>query len=231
MGKREISSIKPDSIPGKQRPVPKISLNNKTIESYKENGFWDAEFPPRTVNKQNLDFLQQVDERQGPIKRVVTTMVRLKAIDHTTKNLERKEYLYWMENWYGKDWLGVAIPPVTDHVEGMYYEQLKELVLDPNTGDASKYVRKGQREAYYIPFTKKEVDRIIDEYNGNRRLITFVVKFDAADSPDGQRRFATRGQFGYDQFVNWTFDDLYKFHIKPWKELDTNVGPTTRMYK
>jgi hypothetical protein len=230
MGKREISLIKPDSIPGKQRPAPKINWNNKTIESYKENGFWDAEFPPH-VNMQEREFLQVVDERQGSIKRVVTTMVRLKAIDYTTKNLERKEYLYWMENWYGNNWLGVAIPPVTDHIEGMFYEQLATLKLDPKTGDSSHYERKGQRESYYIPFTKKEVDKVIDENNGNRQLINFTVKFDAADSPDGQRRFATRGQFGYDQFVNWTFDDLYKLHIKPWKELDTNVGPTIRMYK
>lgn len=90
MGKREISSIKPDSIPGKQRPVPKISLNNKTIESYKENGFWDAEFPPRTVNKQNLDFLQQVDERQGPIKRVVTTISKAKGYRPYNKKLGAK---------------------------------------------------------------------------------------------------------------------------------------------
>lgn len=113
----------------------------------------------------------------------------------------------------------------------MYYEQENEIVLDPNTGDAAHYKRKGQHEAFYIPFNKKEVDRIIEENNGNRQLITFVVKFAAEDSPDGQRRYATRGQFSYDQFVNWTFDDLYKLHTKPWKESEVNAGPTTRMYK
>jgi len=135
-------------------------------------------------------------------------MVRIKAIDYDTKTLERKEYLYWFENWYGKNWIGNSIAPVTDHVEGMYYEQDVELVLDPNTGDGSKYRRKGQHEAYYIPFTKKQVDKVIEEYNGNRQLITFTVKFAPEDSPDGQRRYATRGQFGYDQFTNWTFHDL-----------------------
>ena len=92
MGRREISSIKPDTIPGKQRPIPKISWNNKTIESYKENGFWDPEFPPSNVDKQERDFLQLVDERQGPIKRVVTRMVRLKAIDYTTRK-EKSIYI------------------------------------------------------------------------------------------------------------------------------------------
>jgi len=78
---------------------------------------------------------------------------------------------------------------------------------------------------------KKEVDRIIDEYDANKQLVNFPVKFVAEDSPDGLHRYDTRGQFSYDQFANWTFDDLYQLHIKPWKELDTHVGPTTRMYK
>jgi hypothetical protein len=84
---------------------------------------------------------------------------------------------------------------------------------------------------YYIPFTKKEVDRVIAENHANRESINFVVKFAAEDSSDGQRRGATRGQFSYEQFANWTFNDLYKLHIKPWKDLDPNVAPTTRMYK
>jgi hypothetical protein len=231
MGKEFISSIKPNSIPGKQKPTPKIEWNNRTYESYIKHGLTFEEFNLPRFNKQERDFLQLVDERQGPIERELTRMVRLKAIDYTTKNKERKEYLYYFENWRGKDGRGVSIAPVTDHVEGMYYEQENELVLDPNTGDATKYKRKGQHEAYYIPFSKKEVDRIIAEHNTNPELVNFTVKFDAADSPDGQRRFATRGQFGYDQFVNWTFDDLYKLHIRPWKELDPNEGLATRMYK
>jgi len=231
MGKEFISTIKPDPIPAKKRPEPKIKWNNKTMESYKENGFYNAEFPPH-INTQELEFLSEVDERQGPIQREITRMIRLKAIDYTTKNKERKEYLYWFENWYGNNWLGAPIAPVTDHIEGMFYEQLTTLKLDPKTGDSSHYERKGQRESYYIPFTKKEVDRIIADHNANPELVNFTVKFAAEDSPDGQRRYATRGQFSYDQFVNWTFDNLYKLHTKPWKDQEINNTPTTRaLYK
>ena len=100
-------------------------------------------------------------------------------------------------------------------------------------------LREGEYE--YIHEFKERINEIVDlqrrhykiiaEHNTNPELVNFTVKFDAADSPDGQRRFATRGQFGYDQFVNWTFDDLYKLHIRPWKELDPNEGLATRMFK
>jgi hypothetical protein len=101
---------------------------------------------------------------------------------------ERKEYLYYYENWTGKNWLGIQIALVTDHVEGMYYEQLKELKLDPRTGDALEYVRKGQREAYYIPFSKKTVDDIIAGSMGsNLQTIKYIVKFAPEDSPDGAK--------------------------------------------
>lgn len=231
MGKEFVSTIKPDPIPGKQKPTPKIEWNNRTYESYIKHGLTFDEFSPPRFNKQERDFLQLVDERQGPIERELTRMIRLKAIDYNTKNKERKEYLYYFENWRGKDWLGNTIAPVTDHMEGMYYEQENELVLDPNTGDAAHYKRKGQHEAFYIPFTKKEVDRIIAEHNANADLVNFTVKFDVADSPDGLRWGATRQQFPYDKFANWTFDDLRKQHTKPWKDSDLNVEPTTRMYK
>jgi hypothetical protein len=105
------------------------------------------------------------------------------------------------------------------------------VVLNPQTGDSMHYVRKGQREAYYIPFTKKEVDRVLAQYKANPQLIKFVVKFSNEDSPDGQMRSDSRGRFSYDQFVNWTFGDLYKLHIKPWKDSEINAGPTTRIYK
>jgi hypothetical protein len=231
MGKEHISSRKPDPIPGKQKPIPKIEWNNRTYESYTKQGLSFAEFSPPRFNAQEREFLQLVDERQGPIERELTRMVRLKAIDYTTKNKERKEYLYWYENWRGKDWRGVTIAPVTDHVEGMYYEQDVELVLDPNTGDAAHYKRKGQHEAFYIPFSKKEVDKVIEEHNTNPDLVTFIVKFSAADTPDGLRWGETRDAFKYDKFATWTFDDLLRLHTKPRKDWDPNVEPTTRIYK
>jgi hypothetical protein len=52
MGKEFVSSIKPDSIPGKKRPEPKIEWNNRTYESYIKHGLTFEEFsPPLSTNK------------------------------------------------------------------------------------------------------------------------------------------------------------------------------------
>ena len=81
-------------------------------------------------------------------------------------------------------------------------------------------------------FKEMTIDEIIAKSDGsNIQTIKYIVKFDPEDSPDGQMRAGSRRQFSYDQFVNWTFDDLYKLHTKPWKDLPENIGPTTRMYK
>ena len=80
---------------------------------------------------------------------------------------------------------------------------------------------------------KKKLDEIIKaSAHTNQESILYTVKFASADSKDGQMMSPVRGQFSYDQFVNWTFDDLYKLQTKPWKEQDPNYAPTTRtLYK
>ena len=51
-----------------------------------------------------------------------TKIVRVKARDYNSEKLERKEFLYYYENWYGVDYRGIRIAPTTDHVEGTYNE-------------------------------------------------------------------------------------------------------------
>jgi len=38
--------------------------------------------------------------------------------------MERKEFLYYFENWHGVKRRGTKIPPVADHIEG-YYSEIK----------------------------------------------------------------------------------------------------------
>jgi hypothetical protein len=208
----ETSSIKPDASTFK-RPDPDLQWNNKTEESHSAQGFSTEQFK----TSQEKTFLSQVDIRKAPIKRTVTKIVRLKAIDWTTEKHERIEYLYYFENWEGVNWLGIRIAPVTDHIEGYFYEQLKEAVFDPHTGEPIKYKRRGQREVYYIPFDKKEVDKIIrNSAHSNAESILYTVKF-AAEDWDGVQgsRIGTRFEVSYDQFVNWSFKDLYVENHKP----------------
>jgi len=243
----KISSIEPEAIPGRTRPVPKITWNNKEEESLIEQGFyplpdengWYDEEPPH-INEEVKRFLSEVDIRHGPIEREVTRIVRLKAIDHNSPKKERKEYLYWEENWHGKNWLGVPIAPVTGHIEGYYKATTKQLELDTKTGQALRYKKGKPQLTHYIPYSKKTLDKIIEghysdpgvKYVHSRESIKYIVKFAAEDSPAGQMRYDTRGIFSYEQLATWTFSDLHKLHTKPWKDQDPNIGATEKtLYK
>lgn len=115
-----------------------------------KNGF-------RTLD--NLDiqekaFLSRVDiEGGGPITRTVTKIVRLKAPDYSIPRKERKEYLVYYSNWYGKVWQGRRIQPVTDNLEGMYYDQETESIIERN--QRVGYKRSGQHPSIIFHFLKR----------------------------------------------------------------------------
>jgi hypothetical protein len=226
----EVSKLKPDASTFK-RPTPNIEWNDRTEKSYSDNGFSTEQFKA----SQEKTFLSQVDLRKAPIERTVTKIVRLKAVDYNTEKRERKEYLYYFENWTGVNWLGIPIAPVTDHIEGLYEEAEKEIVFDPRSGEPTKYKFKGTRPVHYIPFDRKEVDKIIkNSAHSNVETIKYVVKF-AAEDWDGIQgsRIGTRFEVSYDQFVNWSFKDLYVENHKPlYGQEPKNVGPVTKgLYK
>jgi|GEM_PF-1616977 len=245
----KISSIKPEDDETKRRPTPKLTWNNKAEQSIIEQGFGPEEsedgkyVEPLNIYTDENRFLSEVDTRQGPILREVTRIFRVKAIDWSSEKKERKEYLYYEENWYGMNWLGVKIAPCTGHIEGYYKQTTKQLEFDKNTGQGLYYKMGKRLQTFYIPFSKKTVDKIIEgyyadkdpkesvRYINNKDAIKYVVKFEAEDSPAGQMRYGTRGQFAYDQLANWTFDQLYKWHTKPWKDQDPNYGASMTSYK
>ena len=148
--------------------------------------------------------MSEVDVEAGePMTRTVTKIVRLKAPDYSTPRRERKEYLVYYENWYGKNWQGVKIPPVTNHVEGLYYEQDNEPIIERNKKVGIK--RSGQHPVYYIPFSKEKVDEIISNSIGtDKETIIFTV----ISGPFSY-------EFPYDKFVNLSFDELNQLLIRP----------------
>ena len=76
-------------------------------------------------------FLNKVDLRKGPLERTVRMIVRLKATsDWNSKKNERKEFVYYFEDWTANDWLGIPIDPFSEHVEGKYTECVTRPVLD-----------------------------------------------------------------------------------------------------
>ena len=84
--------------------------NNKTAQSFTKNGLE----VPDNLDSQERNFLSKVsvdpNSAGHEIRRTVTKICRFKAIDYSSKRLERKEFLYYYENWYGVNWRGVKDP-------------------------------------------------------------------------------------------------------------------------
>jgi hypothetical protein len=213
-----LSTVKPD-VP--KKPEVKIEYNNRSYESFVKNGFPDI--IPRSITgprDRMKKFLNKVDMRKGPIERTVTTIVRLKAPDwnSSTKKNERKEFVYYYEDWTGKDWLGIPINPFSEHIEGKYTEALYRPKLDERTGEHVDNVFAGTRESYYIPFSKKNVDEIIaNSAHTDKFGVRYVVKFGHEDYTDAMIS-STRNQFSYDMFM-WPWDKLYEWQHWPVDDL------------
>jgi hypothetical protein len=213
--KAQSSDTKVD-VPVEQKPkeIPEIlkGWNNKTEESYRKNKL--THMIPYNLDFQNKYFLQRIDAEKYPVEKEVTKIVRLKTTDYNSKDREQKEFVYWFENWYGKDWLGQTVPPVTDHIEGSYMEQDIEPKYERQV--LKGYNKVGQHEVHYIQFSKKAVDEIIAKSTyKNMHKIKFLVKF-----PDGLRNAG----FTYEQFVNYPFEECYQ-------AMRTNGGPAMYLYE
>ena len=105
--------------------------------------------------------------------------------------------MVWYENWLGKDWMGRKVPPLADHVEGMYNEQEKEPVVEKMK--IVGYQRLGTNTVYYVPFSNSKVDEIINSSVGSYRdNIVYCVKNGSEMRND---------KFSYEQFVSLKFED------------------------
>jgi hypothetical protein len=158
----EILSTNKPELP--KKPEITIEYNSRSYESYMKNGF--ADNIPHSISAPHdriQKFLSLVDLRKGPIERTVRMIVRVKAPDWNTKKHERKEFIYYTEDWDANNWLGIPITKskVTEHIEGKYTEVLMKPKLDERTGEHIDNVYAGTRKTYYIPFSKKNVDEII----------------------------------------------------------------------
>ena len=171
---------------------------------------------PENLNAQQHTFLSKVSTKQElghKIRREVTKIVRLKARDYNSEKLERKEFLYYYENWYGVDWRGAKVPPVTDHIEGYYQELEMEPVINEE-GEVVSNKRSGQHTVYYIPFSKEKVDGIIE---GSVCTDKDTIKYLFTDGALGY-------EFPYEEFVNRSYQELVAMLIAP-------GGPKTILQK
>lgn len=119
----------------------------------------------------------------------------------------------YFENWYGVDWRGAKIPPVTDHVEGYYQELEMEYVINER-GEITSNKRSGVHTVYYIPFLKEKVDQIIESSVGTDKD---TIKYLFTDGALGY-------EFPYEEFVNRSYEELVAMLIAP-------SGPKTILQK
>jgi hypothetical protein len=193
----EVESTQQESQPEK----PVMEYNNKSWQSWMnlQSHIPDiVEKIPHGVEapqRRKKEFIAQVDLEQGPIERRVMTIVRFKAKNREDK--EQKEYLRYNEDWQAKDWMGRKLRN-SENVEGVYYEQEEEKIIkyDETKGPyVSGYKRSGEHIVYTIPYSKDAVDKIIG--NQDKSDIIFTV-----------RTSERRQQFTYDEFVNYSWEQL-----------------------
>ena len=167
-----------------------------------------------------------VDVSKGPIERSVIAMVRLKAPDYlgqekdNLKVPERKEWIYYQEEWRGLSFRGVPLNPVMEHIEGKYDKQYTRPHFSQETGEI-EYMELDTARAqtiYYIPYSKKAVDDIIAKsvHTDKDKGIVFTIKFDSEDNPFGQhQQMPSRNQFSYLQFSSLSWTEICKLQYKP----------------
>lgn len=200
---RIVSSIKAET----EKQKPKLVYNDKTFQSYVDNGFdhiLEDLHTVRRVHKFKEDFLSRA---VPPIRFRVNSFMRLKAIDYDSETNARKEFMTYSVDWLAKDFMGDDIleQQVLEHIEGVYKEQLKKTVT--SQGRITGYERVGERTRYYIkwePEGRKLMDKLINESVGSdKETITYTVKF-----------LSNRVQFTYEQFANLPYEQLDELQQK-----------------
>jgi ABC-type Fe2+-enterobactin transport system substrate-binding protein len=85
-----LSTNKPDT---PKKPEIVLDYNDKSYQSYIEQGFADSiTHKIQAPHDRIQQFLSQVDIRNGPIERTVTTMVRLRATDYDSPTHEKNAF-------------------------------------------------------------------------------------------------------------------------------------------
>lgn len=194
-----------------EAPLVDIKYNDRAQKAYRKHGFKI----PDEVDRYQRRFLEDVDERNGKIKRRVYKVIRCRALDNDGK---AQDYLYYVERWDGKDYLGNELPPVAEHVEGKYDEvQVIYKVDQRGKPKKSQPQIRGKKTVYYIPFKKSTLDKILKDVD--KDAIEYVVRI--GNEKGDSRRDNT---FDYNQFANLPYAKLIELSFQP-------GGPRATPYK
>jgi hypothetical protein len=192
--------------------IPEIEFNEKTLEATEKEGL---DLPHGLLaEKERYDkFRSKFKEEKGPLQKIIKSMHRRPVVsfDEKTGKALRKDYLTYVTEYHGHDWLGNDLW-IRDHIDGVYYKPKFRVTttLNPETGDhVPKKEFDGMTEEYYIELTDKNrkhvIEDIINKSNG-----TFVenIKF-YYHVPGSLKGPPFRcDQYTYDQFINSSLQEL-----------------------
>ena len=123
-------------------------------------------------------------------------MQRTRAIDYSSEKEEKREFLVYMCDWLANNWLGNMIA-VRSHIVGKHHELTKQLVtkMDNETGKVQAFYTRGpSRVLHTIPFSKKTVDKILNDpspFGPDSQNITDINSVAFYGKFDGERGIPT----------------------------------------
>lgn len=192
------------------KPPVNFKYNKKSQEAYTNLGLKI----PDTVDREERRFLEDVDLRYGAITRRVVQVHRIRPDDPRDGN--RKEWLYYVEEWQAYDYLGNELAPVTSHIEGRYDEIIPRYTVDKKTGKPVKSDPKVGRKqtTFYIPWSKANLDKVLRmNKTTNKDTIMYYVHFGYRYSINGDER--RDNTFTYDQIANSMWSDILALEAIP----------------
>jgi len=187
--------------PPSRPAVTNFKYNKRTQEAYERYKFE----VPDNVDKYEKIFLEDVDTRYGPIKRKVIQIHRVRPEDPPDGN--KKEWLYYVEEWSGFDYLGNELPKVTGHIEGMYKDVLIKYAIDKK-GKPTRSEPKLNRlqETFYIPWSKSNLDKVLQSTKTDKNTVMYYVHFGYRYAVQGSEQ--RDNTFTYEQISNSDWSDI-----------------------
>lgn len=227
---QEVSSIKPDlGTVQQERKEPRFTYSTAEYDSYIKNGFGAPDLIDRS-DKYEVRFLQQVDlSKCSKIQVRVLNMQRTRAIDYSSEKEEKREYLVYLCDWLAKNWLGNQIA-ARSHIEGKHQELTRQLItkMDNETGRVNAYyVRVPSRTVHTIPFSKKVVDKILNDptpFGADLQNITDIGSVTFNGKFDGERGIQNIrcGDYTYEQFITPEWNHFAELAVR-------KGGPASRI--
>jgi hypothetical protein len=170
------------------KPIIETSIY-RSYRAFKDLGVTDDEIPHSIMGPymREVRFLTALGKDEK-VNRNIVRIVRYKEANDPT------EYVRYVENWTGKDWVGADIDPVTERVEGIIQLPNKKVKLDER-GARVGFDIEGAKPKNEFTFSKALVDKWIEETGSDRNSIKYVVR-----TPQRRDDKAT-----YEQFTSTTW--------------------------